>query len=213
MIIPATKNDIPATKAGENAMPSIDPNKTLDNYLERVMALQRERSQALTLPELKEVARELGLSDEDMAAADAAAQQYLQRGLGHVQHGLWDTAITELSSAVALNPASVPALYALATAHKERWRAEGLEEDRLAAERSARESLAIDPAHEPSFALLKELRDSPGPDFSRMSPQRRGRMLRIVALVLLVAVVVVLVLLIWGARRDTGATGLSGFLF
>ena len=45
----------------------------LSTYLKRVMALKDERRRTPSEEELKAVAREIGLSDEDLAAIDQAA--------------------------------------------------------------------------------------------------------------------------------------------
>ncbi len=189
-------------------MSRIDRSETLDSYLKRVLALQQDGNQAPTLAELKAVARELGMSDEDMAAADAAAARHLERGFGHLQHQLWDAAVADLSSAVALNPESSRGFYGLASAYKGRWLADGHPADRAAAAEAAGKALGVDPRHAPSFALLKELNESSGPSLATMSGRSRERLLRWVGLVILIAVVVVFILLVWGGRRDTGVLGL-----
>jgi tetratricopeptide (TPR) repeat protein len=175
----------------------------LHNYIERVMDLQRARRDALSLADLKSVARELGMTDEDMAAADTAARDYQTRGLEHLRHKLWDEAVEELTNAVALNPAGVEPLYSLAVAHKERWLADGNVLDHERAVGYARQSLVHDPHHTPSYQLLESLRSSSGPTLSTMSRAARGRFLRIAGIIVLVAIVVAIILLIWAGRRDT----------
>ncbi|MDB5032908.1 MAG: hypothetical protein JWQ98_149 [Chlorobi bacterium] len=129
----------------------------LQKYLGRVVALQNERRQSLELEDLRNIARELGMSEEDVVAADAAARAHLERGMRHLQYKRWDDAVNELNDAVALNPLGVEGLHGLATAYKERWVATRREEDSMQAAAIAKRTLAIDPGHDPSYALLNEL--------------------------------------------------------
>lgn len=179
-----------------------DRETVLNNYIERVMELQRQRRDAMSVDELKSVARELGMSDEDMAAVDVAAHDYQVRGTRHMEHRLWGDAIEELANAVALNPTNVESLYMLAVAYKERWLADGNEADREQAISYARRGLAIDPGHTPSYQLLEMLRTSSGPTLKTMSHTARTRALTIIGVLLLIAFTVMIILLIWGARRD-----------
>lgn len=183
-------------------MAQTDREVVLNNYIERVMELQRQRHDSLTLSDLKSVARELGMSDEDMAAADTAARDYQARGMRHIQHKLWSDAVEELTNAVALNPSNVEALYTLAVAHKERWLADGLEADREQAINYARRSLALDAGHTPSYQLLEMLRTMSGPTLKTMSRTARSRALTVVGIILIIAFIIMIILLIWGARRD-----------
>jgi tetratricopeptide (TPR) repeat protein len=175
----------------------------LHNYIERVMDLQRARRDALSLDDLKSVARELGMSDEDMAAADTAARDYLERGNEHLSHKLWDDAVEELTNAVALDPSNPDALNALALAHRGRWLANGNELDHERAIAYARGALTYDPHHAASYQLLEELRTSSGPSFSTMSGAARSRFLTVMGIIVLAAIVIGIILLIWGGRRDT----------
>lgn len=174
-------------------------DESLRNYIERVTALQREREKALTLKDLQEVARDLGMSDEDLAAAERAERTYLQRGLGHYRYKLWDEAIDDLTSAVALNPADVEALHALALAHEGRWRAVGEDEDFAAAERAAKQALQVDPNYTPSFTLLSELRRSTP---TNLVPSDRRR-LTIIIVVVVAVLLVIFALIVFGARTNT----------
>jgi tetratricopeptide (TPR) repeat protein len=181
--------------------------QNLHNYIERVTALQNQRNSALTLSDLQSVARELGMSDEDLAAASRSATAALERGLGHIKYRLWDDAIEELSNSVALDPANVQGLHALAVAYSERWRGNGSVADLLEAQRHARQALQIDPKHAPSFDLLSRLKEQAEGAPSRISPVARKRTLTI-AIIVIIAVVVILALMIWAARTNNAVAPL-----
>jgi len=176
----------------------------LQLYIERVTALQAERGRALELHDMKEIARELGMSEEDIAAADSAARAHLDRGLRHSSYGRWDDAIVELREAAALDPMNVEVLHALALSHKERWLAVGDPEDRRQAAELARQSVALDPAHDPSYLLLNDLdkpRQGGGTDPAGFSPRRRRGGWIALAVALLLLLVPALVLLVQRNRK------------
>lgn|GEM_PF-1060821 len=132
-------------------------DEILRSYIERVVALQNERHHALDINDLKGIAREIGMSEEDILAADRAVEMHVERGLRHGVHGQWAAAIAELAAAVALNPAHLRALYGLAVAYKERWMSDGHEEDRRQAMQHARQCLQLYPGHDPAHLLLNDL--------------------------------------------------------
>lgn len=160
----------------------------LRNYLERVVALQNEQRHALQMDDLKGIAREIGMSDDDMLAADRAVEGYIERGLRHGLHGRWDDAISELSDAVALNPANLRALYGLSAAFKERWMASGNADDRLQAAQLARQCLQLYPDHDPSYVLLNELDTSRTATVSQSRGPERRRFWWLALLPLLVGI-------------------------
>lgn len=132
-------------------------DKALQAYLERVIALREARAQALSEGDLREIAREVGLSDEDLLAADQAAEGHYQRGENYFKHGRLDDAIRELQDAIALAPGWLQYKALLAQAFARRWQASGREPDRHAAASLARECIAIDPDHADSYQLLNML--------------------------------------------------------
>lgn len=141
----------------EGMMEKSNQEEILRNYSRRVALLQNEYQRALVIDDLKEIARDLGMSDDDMAAADKAVEAYIERGLLHGAHRRWGDTIAELSEAVALNPTDLRALYGLAVAYKERWLATGSSDDRVRAERLARQLLQLYPDYDPAHVLLNEL--------------------------------------------------------
>ncbi|MNS61380.1 hypothetical protein D3C72_944090 [compost metagenome] len=134
----------------------------LQAYLTRILALKDQQPAGLSAGELEAIALELGLSEADLAAGQAEAERYFQRGAGFMRHQRWDDAITELSAAAALAPGRLAVLHALAEAHAARWRAGRDRGDRDRAEALARRCLDLAPDHEASFTLLNAL-DGQGP--------------------------------------------------
>ena len=132
----------------------------LQTYLARVAALKAAHDRALDADDLREIASDLGLTEADLAAVDAAAQAAHQRGRGHLAHGRFADAIAEFEVAAEIRPLGQALAADQAEAHLGRWRAEGRAEDREAAARHARRGLTLDPTWQRGFALLNEL-DAP----------------------------------------------------
>ena len=148
-------------------------DRMMQAYLERVIALRESKSRTLSEQDLRAIANEVGLSDEDLAAADQAAHEHYQRGAQFLKHGRWDDSIRELQDAVALSPGWLQYKALLAYAFAERWKQLGREPDRHAAGQLARECIAIDPNHSESYALLNTL-DAAAPGRAPSAPGAVG---------------------------------------
>jgi hypothetical protein len=138
----------------------MDQDDPLRAYIERMLALREDAD--VTPEALRAVARELGLSDADLAVAERRAAEHRARGRGFLDHGLLDDAVRELTEAAALSPADPQTALDLARAHAARWRDAGDEADRRAADRLARRCLALDPANEGAFGVLRALKSRRG---------------------------------------------------
>lgn len=174
-------------------------NEILRNYIERVTKLQEERRTALALSDLQTIARELGMSEDDVAAAEQAARAHLDRGMGHSRYGLWDDAINELRSAVALDPNGIEGLDALSAAYRERWRLGRDAADRQAAIACARRALEIDPKHEPAFAMLHDL-GNPAREESKPTTKRSWT---VIVPIWIALFVVALGIALWSRRGNS----------
>ncbi len=176
------------------------PNQdTLSTYLKRVMALKDERRRTPSEEELRSIAREIGLSDQDLAAIDRAAEDHAVRGQGYLEHGRYGDAVTELDEAVAVAPRRLEWLHSLAQAHLGRWQQDRQPADRERAEALARECLEIEPRHSASIEALNELDASPRP----VKPNKRfAAVLSLFALAMLLTVMISAVVL-W--RTQGGA--------
>ncbi len=126
-------------------------------YLQKVMELSDARSSGPTEAELRNIAREVGISEAELAAAARSAQDHKTRGLGFLEHQRYDDAATELSEAAALAPNQLDIQHALAQAYAGRYQQRGHGQDRQRAESLARRCLELDPDHRASFELLNEL--------------------------------------------------------
>ena len=172
---------------------SFDDESILQDYIARLLSMQDERDEWLGEDDLKTVARDLGLSDEDLARIEATTEAHRQRGQHFSQHDAWDDAIAEYRQAVVLDPFDVPLVHALAVAHASRWEETRDPEDRETAERYTRRCIELDPNHQPSYEILQELKRRP---VRTGGPTRADKAKSKALVVGTVVVVVVLVLLI-----------------
>ena len=163
---------------------TFDDEEILQNYIGRLLALQDDRKEWLGEDDLKRVAHDLGLSDEDVARLEAVTEAHRQRGKNFGRHGAWDEAISEFRQATVLDPFDVPLLYELAVAHASRFEESQDDEDREATQRYAHRCIELDPNHHASFELLAALKPKP-----RQAPQPpRARLIVAGAVVLLVGI-------------------------
>ena len=130
-------------------------------YIGRILSLQQQKKDQLQQAELKDVARELGLSESEIAEVEKEASDHFERGQGFVRYARWDDAITELKEALSFSPLRVDVLHELASAYQSRYKEKQQKADREEARRLAKQTLELNPKHEPSFALLNALDQKP----------------------------------------------------
>ncbi|MDX2302014.1 MAG: LemA family protein [Microscillaceae bacterium] len=134
-------------------------DQNLQAFINKMLQLQNEsRDKPLSDEELKKIAFDIGMTEEDWQESQKAFQGYLKSGKGHLEYRNWKDAIQQLEQAAALKPNSLDALYALAVAHKEKWKAGGDPSHKSMAENYAANALQISPAYPPAMDLLNELR-------------------------------------------------------
>ena len=145
----------------------------IKKYLSRAIDVSEQRQQAMGDEELRAIAREVGLSDEDLHAAELAGREAHQRGVNFLKHGRPDDAINELEEATVLLPGRLDVRAALAQAFRDRWRRHHSEEDRQRAMSLAHECLKIDPDHAQSYELINQLDAHDYP--ASFTPQASGK--------------------------------------
>jgi hypothetical protein len=134
------------------------PDQILQAYLDHALNIRGTQQPHPSPAELQAVARELGMTSEDLAAADAEAEKCFTRGQGFLEHGHLEDAIKDLSRAAALRPLHLDTVLALAWAHVKQWRATHQGNHRAQAERLARFCLDVNPRLEGAFAVLSALK-------------------------------------------------------
>ena len=139
-----------------------NPADIIANYVGRVAEMQQTRAEQLSEEDLKSIAQELGLQPEDIAYAEQAAAEHVQRATNYLKNQMCSDAIDELSAAVMLRPLSADILCMLAQAYAARWESSSQPADRDEADRMARQVLLIDPDNQDAYTLRKTLQPASG---------------------------------------------------
>lgn len=138
---------------------------SLGKFIAAVERVRRERAEgggdgsggahgAIDAAMREEIARELGWTEEDLEAARQRGEADLARGEGFLRHRAWGDAKRSLLEAELLLPDDLRVLHALARVHA------GMN-DEAGVLRYTDRCLAVDPQHEPSFALRARVQSQP----------------------------------------------------
>ena len=128
----------------------------LNDYIERLLAVEGDGQRVLDDDDLRRVARELGLSDDDLARVDQVVADHLTRGQNFAARSLYDDAVTEIHQAAVLRPFDKDIATQLADAYLGQFRVSGSGAARQRAQRWARRAIAIDAGYQPAFDVLEQ---------------------------------------------------------
>src|SRR5690554_4230821 len=103
---------------------------TIRKYIDRALEVSHTSEHEVSADELAEIAREIGLTDADLARVDRAVEDGMTRGNNFLRQSMWDDAIRELDDVVALALTNARAKVALAECYVERYAVGLVEEDR-----------------------------------------------------------------------------------
>jgi tetratricopeptide (TPR) repeat protein len=132
-------------------------NNVIEDYIQRVSELNQSIRRIPTSEELEKIAVDLGISDEEIRAAQKQSQDNFIRAKSYCSLSHWDDAIAELQEALIFNPGNLEMLTCLATAYMGRWQKLHRPEDEKNIRDTIRKCLTIQPDHEESLFLLSEL--------------------------------------------------------
>ncbi len=164
-----------------------NPDEILRAYIEKILALKREReSQALNDDDLKQIALEAGMTDEDLAYAARRMGEHMSRGESFLRYRNWSGAISELEEAEALAPSNATVLAVLANAYLNRLREGGEGSDRENARAAAERCLRIDPTNDMALRVLSTLA-TPAKSAVATAPTARRSVIRIALLASVIA--------------------------
>ncbi len=134
----------------------MDQKELLKRYINRILELQDKAQihQDISPEDLREVARELGLDEEDWEMIQKEIADHKARGRGFLRYQNYSDAIAEFEQALILNPIDHETLEQIAQAHLSRSE----KEDYPQAQAYARRLLDLNPSHEPSLKLISTAR-------------------------------------------------------
>jgi tetratricopeptide (TPR) repeat protein len=166
----------------------------LKSYIRRVLELQSQGQTRLSARDLEQVARELGLSDEDITQLNETVRHHLERARHYIQNDIWSDAILELEQAQELSPLDEEITLELARAHVGRWQEKQMVTDRNKARRLLKQLIKDNPHHRESYQLLRSLKTSVS-STSRATGRTRIFILAGVAALVFISVIVFIIIL------------------
>ena len=128
----------------------------LNRYIENLEKHRRSKSQ-LTDEDLRQLALELGYTEEDLQSIEDATQAHIARGQNFLQNQLLTDAILEFKEALSLKPNSPVILVRLAQSYLGQWQSDKQSPDKHQAEYFARQALAINPNQQEAYAVIRAL--------------------------------------------------------
>lgn len=135
-----------------------DQENALAKYVEKMYQIQMLEDESILSPqELKTIALDMGISEQEWAESQQVFEGHLKTGEQLVKQRNWDDAIAELDHATSLNPYHIDAVYAHAKALIGRYNESGNMTDEQKARELVRRALKVQPGHEPSIKLLTML--------------------------------------------------------
>lgn len=135
-----------------------DSNKIIEAYISKLFEVQRAReNQPLTDEELKEIALDAGMTEEDWQAAQEAANDHNARAEGFLKYKNWSEAVNEYAQALSIRPLDTQLLSGIAYGLKMRWHTTHDPQDRDRALTYARQCLQVSPENAQSLMIVSEL--------------------------------------------------------
>lgn len=136
-----------------------DNDQALEHYIKKLMEIQYSTSADthFSEKELKDIALEVGLTEEAWMQAQQKVQNHLTRGKAHLDAGNWEDAATELETAAMLMPHHAEANFLAAKALLHRGSMHNQPQDYDKTEYYLNRTLLISPAYSEAYSLKTEL--------------------------------------------------------
>lgn len=165
-----------------------DQEKALAKYVEKMYQIQYNgQDEILTPDKLKQVALDMGITEEEWQESQKAFQTHYQNGRTLVLQRNWHDAIKELDSATSLQPYDADALHAHAQALAGRYQEKGDAEDEARARESAERALRVRPGHQPTLKVLSMLSEKKQ---SLQQGQQQNKMVKYAVIGIVAAVLI-----------------------
>ncbi len=139
----------------------MDEQQRLDAYMKQVMNIKNKRENDQVKLDYADIVKDMGFSQEDLAAIDTEFRKAKELGRGYVAHQQADDAIEALSRAYALRPDDEITLQLLSEAYGIKYIKTNDETYKKSSEEYARACLAINPKNQASFQIIQSLRETP----------------------------------------------------
>lgn len=166
--------------------------QSLKAYVQKILSIQKEQAnRPLSETEMKQIAADLGMSDEDWNNVKVSFQGHITRGQGYLQYQNWDDALQEFKQANTLFPNNLEVLDGLSQAYYERWKLGKEKNDQNQAGYFARKYLQFVPSHQASLKLISELKKG------EALPNPMGRKIAVLSAIVGSLVLILLIVIIY----------------
>ncbi|HAS45844.1 MAG TPA: hypothetical protein DCS93_35510 [Microscillaceae bacterium] len=137
-------------------------DRHLEAFYKKLLELKdKEAQKALTQEELKNIALELGFSEDEWHLVEEKVDGHLKNGQTFLEYKNWRDAIKEFEQATQLSPNNLAATYGQAIAFYSLYKEDKQNVFREKAIQYARIRLKNEPGHEPSIRMISELQKQP----------------------------------------------------
>ena len=131
--------------------------KAIESYIQKVMSL-REQEQVLSTQYLENLAREVGLDEEDLQRVRSLVEQLYTQALSFIDFGNTEDALKNLEQIVVLAPDHFEAYYLLATCYYEKGKKSTHNHDLNKAKGYLQQCLQMQPTNTRVIALLSNIK-------------------------------------------------------
>lgn len=131
--------------------------KAIEAYIQKVMSL-REQEQVLSSQYLEDLAREVGLDEEDLQRVRTLVEQLYTQALSFIEFGNTEDALKNLEQIVVLSPDHFEACYLLANCYYEKDKQNTHNHDLNKAKDYLQHCLRLQPTNTRAIALLSDIR-------------------------------------------------------
>lgn len=148
-----------------------DNQRNLERYLQKICEIQDSQQEKLNNSDLKQLAYDIGMSNDDWRNIQKTFDAHLTRGIGYYKYKNWDDAIDELEQAAAINPFHEQTLFTLSSSFACRYHEGERSSDKSMAKYYAKQCLELYPSNEQALQLISALRKE---DFQRKITERES---------------------------------------
>ena len=134
----------------------------LEAFYKKLLEIKdKEAQKALSQEELKNIAFELGFSEDEWHLVEEKVEGHLKNGHTFLEYKNWQDAIEEFENALQLSPNNLAATYGLTLAFYSMFKEKRQNTYKDKAIHYARIRLKNEPGHEPSIRIISELQKQP----------------------------------------------------
>ncbi|WP_448528366.1 hypothetical protein [Raineya sp.] len=156
-------------------------NERVDAYIREMMRLKERRERENQKSDLKEIAKELGMSEEDFYAVEQERRKMLDSARGLLNHQQSEDAILLLESAYNLDPDDAETLSLLAQAYGMKYIQTNIPSYKKKSEEFASMAILKNPNDQKAMELLRSVRYKPQKEL------QLGKILGVVAFFAIIA--------------------------